>query len=404
MPFGDATTRLPAEPIRVLRVIARLNIGGPAIHVTLVTAGLDKNRYTSWLVTGTENPGEGSMVDYAHARGVHPVVIPEIVGRATLTPRDLVAFVKLYRLMRRLKPHIVHTHTAKPGFLGRVAARLAGVPVIVHTYHGHVLQGYYGQVKTAALRRMERWLARLSDQLVAVSRQVKRDLVSYGIADADRIIVVPLGLELSPYLDVQRHSGTLRREFGWASDEQLVGIVGRIFPIKNHALFLDAAARVACRLPRSRFVVVGDGVLREEMQQQAGRLGLGNRVVFTGWRRDLPRLYADLNVLVVSSENEGTPVSAIEAMASGCPVVATKVGGLTDLLDDGVTGLLVPPRDAEALADAIESVLTNGAMASAFRVAGRSSVRRRFRSDRLVADLEHLYEDLLKRRVVLKRA
>jgi lipopolysaccharide/colanic/teichoic acid biosynthesis glycosyltransferase/glycosyltransferase involved in cell wall biosynthesis len=381
--------------IKILRVIARMNVGGPAIHVVNLTAGLDPTRFDSRLVTGTENPGEGSLLDLALAHGIEPVVIPEIVGQATLKPRDLKALVALYRLIRRERPHIVHTHAAKPGVLGRVAARLAGVPVVVHTFHGHILHGYYGPVMTWLLRRMERMLAHRSDRIIAVSEHVKQDLVRYDVAPPDKISVIPLGFDLRPFLDSGEHRGALYRELGLTNGVRLIGIVGRIFPIKNHRLFLDAAARVAVEERSARFVVVGDGVLRPEMEAHARGLGIADRVTFTGWRRDLPRIYPDLDVLVVSSRNEGTPVSAIEAMASACPVVATRVGGLPDLIEDGETGHLVPSEDAPALAAAILRVLREPDTARRLAEAARAQVRERFRAERLIGDMERLYSELL---------
>ena len=380
--------------IRVLRVIARLNVGGPALHVSLLNSGMDR-RFVSWLITGTENPGEGSLRDYALARGVEPLVIPEMLGQASFAPSDVVALVKLVALVRRLRPHVVHTHTAKAGFLGRLAARVAGVPVVLHTYHGHVLSGYYGRMRSAGLRLMERFLARFSDKLIAVSDRVRDDLVSLGIAPADRFVVVPLGLDLDPMFDASRNRGAFRREFGLRSDAPLVGIVGRLFPIKNHVLFLEAAARVRVSDSDARFVVVGDGPLRASLEERTRQPDLRGRVVFTGWRHDLPKIYADLNVVVVSSMNEGTPVSAIEAMAAGCLVVATRVGGLPDLIDDGRTGILVPPNEPAMLASAVEWLLTDPVSRESMRSAASAEVRRRFMASRLVTDLQQLYLDLL---------
>jgi glycosyltransferase involved in cell wall biosynthesis len=384
--------------IKVLRIIARLNIGGPAIHVVNLNNGLDPNRFESMLVSGTENPGEGSMLDYALSHGVQPIVISEIVGEATFKPRDSKALFKLYRLIRRERPHIVHTHTAKAGFLGRLAARLAGVPVILHTYHGHVLHGYYSPLKTQLLRRMENALARVTNRIVAVSAQVKNDLVAYGIASADKITVIPLGFDLDPFLSCEQYRGEFRRELGLNDGTRLVGIVGRIFPIKNHRLFLDAASRVVAIGNAIRFVIVGDGILRFEMENYARELGISDRVIFTGWRRDLPRIYADLNVLVVSSDNEGTPVSAIEAMASGRPVVGTRVGGLPDLIVAGETGHLVPPKDPQALGNTILHLLHSPGEAARFGRAGQAIARDRFALGRLISDTENLYLHLLKER------
>jgi glycosyltransferase involved in cell wall biosynthesis len=383
---------------KVLRIIARLNIGGPAIHVVNLTAGLDPARFEQVLVVGTESPTEGSMLDHALSHGVQPVQIPEMVTDFSLKPRDLTALNKLYRLMRQEQPLIVHTHTAKAGLLGRVAARLARVPIVIHTYHGHVLQGYYSPLKNTLVRRMEQSLALLSNRLVAVSEQVKEDLVHYGVAPAAKIEVIPLGFNLAPFLEARTQRGQLRQEYALDRRARLIGIVGRLFPIKNHRLFLDAAARVAAQEPAARFLVVGDGELRSALEQQAQALGIADRVLFTGWRRDLPRIYADLDVLVVSSDNEGTPVSAIEAMAAGCPVVATRVGGLPDFITDGDTGVLVPPRDLNKLATAIVYLLDNPQTAGRIAQTAQPMVRERFTVQRLLANVDQLYSQLLMQR------
>jgi len=381
--------------VKIVRIIARLNIGGPALHVVNLNKGLSSDRFESLLVTGSPNPVEGSLLDYAQENGVRPLIIPEMVGEASLRPRDIKAFFRLYRIFQMERPQIVHTHTAKAGFLGRLAARLAGVPCIVHTYHGHVLNGYYGPAKSWLLKLMERGLARITDRLVAVSELVKEDLITYGVAPPEKISVIPLGFDLKPFFDCRSLKGEFRRELGLDLDDTLVGILGRIVPIKNHRLFLESAARVVEQDSTVRFVIVGDGILKVELEGYAQDLHISEQVIFTGWRRDLPRIYADLDVLVVSSNNEGTPVSAIEAMASGCPVVATRVGGLPDIIKDGETGYLVPARQSQPLAAAIVRVIENAQAAEQMGRSGRFSVKEKFSLDRLVSDTEALYEELL---------
>jgi len=361
---------------------------------------LDSDRYEQLLVIGRESPAEGSMLDYALSRGVWPHRIQQIVTAFNLAPRDGVALKRLFSLMRLYRPHIVHTHTAKAGLLGRMAAHLAGVPIIVHTFHGHVLHGYYGPVQNWALRRMEKSLAWFSHRLVTVSEQVKKELIAYGVARADRITVIPLGLDLEPYLHAETRRGEFRREMGLSSGARLVGIVGRIFPVKNHALFLESAARIAAAEPAARFVVVGDGMLRFALEQQARELGIADLVLFTGWRSDLARIYADLDVLVVSSNNEGTPLSAIEAMAASCPVVATRVGGVPDLISDNETGRLVPPGDAEGIAGAVLELLQSPEAAQEIGRKAMISARERFDVKRLVHDVDHLYRELLDEKAI----
>jgi glycosyltransferase involved in cell wall biosynthesis len=242
---------------------------------------------------------------------------------------------------------------------------------------------------------MEQSLAHITDKIITVSERVKDELVAYGVARAEQISVIPLGFDLEPFLDARVHRGQFRREFGLDDGIKLVGIVGRIFPIKNHGLFLAAAARIVGSEPAATFVIVGDGVLRPALEQQARELGIADRVLFTGWRRDLPAIYADLDALVVSSDNEGTPVSAIEAMASACPVVATRVGGLPDIIADEETGLLVPPRNAEALSDAVLRLLNNPETARNMSRKAMLMARQRFSTRRLMTDMEHFYTQLV---------
>lgn len=386
---------------RVLRIIGRLNVGGPAIHVVNLTAGLYSDRYQSLLVAGSESEAEGSLLDFALSHHVNPIVIPEIVTAFSLTPRDGKALYKLYSLIRKEQPHIVHTHTAKAGFLGRLAARLAGVPIVVHTFHGHVLHGYYHPLKNALLRRTERWLACFSDRLITVSEEVKSELVGYRVTGPENIEVIPLGFDLKPFVDADIHRGEFRREMGFTDETKLVGIVGRIFPIKNHNLFLKSAARIAAHQPMARFIIVGDGILRSTLVQKAHELGIIDRVVFTGWRRDLPRIYADLDVLVISSDNEGTPVSAIEAMASGCPVVATRVGGLPDLITDKESGFLVRRGDADGIASAVVNLLQHPEMGKGVALNAMTAAQSRFALKRLIADMDRLYSHLLEKKSIL---
>ncbi|MFZ5918885.1 MAG: glycosyltransferase family 4 protein [Chloroflexota bacterium] len=381
--------------IQVVRIIARLNIGGPAIHTVLLTAGLDPARFQSRLVCGIVGPNEGDMLDFATARGVSPVIVPAL-GREIHLQQDGQAFLQLLKLFRRERPQVVHTHTAKAGLVGRLAARLAGVPVVVHTFHGHVFHGYFGPLKTHFFIFLERFLVRLSDGIVAVSEGQRRELAAYGIAPLDKIRVVPLGFDLTPFLTATAEDGAdWRRRVGLPEDALLVGIVGRLTGVKNHRLFLEMARRVALAVPDVWFVVVGDGELRVDLEARAGELGLAERVRFTGWVRQMAPVYAALDVVVLTSLNEGTPVTLIEGLAAGRPVVSTAVGGVPDIVADGETGLLVPTGDADALAEAIVGLLRDPARRRVMGQAGRESVRGRFAVERLIGDVERLYAELL---------
>ena len=347
----------PQRPIRVVRVIARLNVGGPAIHVALLTARIGPPAWESTLVCGQIGPDEGDMQYYAEGLGVHPLILPAL-GRELHPVRDLATLWQLVRLLRRLKPDVVHTHTAKAGFVGRIAARLAGVPVVVHTFHGHVFHGYFSPGKTRLFLLLERFTARLSSAVITLSDSLRDELCDvYRVAPRDKFRVLGLGLDLAPFAALPRKSGAFRAQWGIPADAPLIGIVGRLVPVKNHALFLAMAAQLRVRLPEARFVIVGDGELRAGLEQRVDALGLREAVTFTGWQRDLPPIYSDLDALVISSLNEGTPVSVIEALAAGCPVAATAVGGLPDLLEQGAFGALTPSQDAAALCDAVVRLL-----------------------------------------------
>lgn len=365
--------------IRVLRIIARLNIGGPALHVTNLARGLNPERFESLLVAGQIGPGEGDMSDLA--RGLHWQMIPEL-GREVAPGADAITLIKLWSLIRRYRPHIVHTHAAKAGAVGRVAARLAGAPIVVHTFHGHTFRGYWGPMAARLVVATEQGLAHLTDRLIAVSERVRDDLIAFRIAPPEKIVSIPVGLELTPFAQGKRRE---------SSGEPIVGIVGRLVPVKNQALFLEVARRLIRDGFRGRFMVVGDGELRGALQDSAA--DLGDRIVFTGWRRDLSNVYSELSVVVNTSLNEGTPVALLEAMAAGVPVVATAVGGVPDIVLDGETGWLAPSGDAEALAEGVKTALRDGQAAAA---RAREVVLARFSKERLVSDIERLYDSLLK--------
>ncbi len=382
---------------KIFRIIARLNVGGPAIHVSLLSAGLNHGRYHTTLVAGSVGAHEGDMSDLAESLGVQPVFLPEL-GREIGLKNDIRALRQLMRLMRREKPDIVHTHTAKAGTLGRLAAILARVPVKVHTFHGHIFHGYFSPGVTQAFVAIERFLARFTDRIIVLSEQQAADIADrYRIAPHEKISVIPLGFDLQGFLSAERCHGRLRAELGLPPDALIVSIVGRLVPVKNHRLFLEMAHRITATTPQAHFVIVGDGELRPAIEEQARQLGIEDRTHFLGWRRDLPAIYADTDVVALTSVNEGTPVALIEAMASRTPVVATRVGGVPDIVRHGGTGVVVEPENVDALTAAVQDLLTDPAKRESFGAAGRPFVRERFDKQRLVADMMRLYDDLVAR-------
>lgn len=380
---------------KIVRIIARLNIGGPAIHVILLSSGLDRERYETVLVKGQEGRTEGNMMALAHARNVQPLLIDRL-GRDLNPVRDLATLWRLYRVLRRERPEIVHTHTAKAGTLGRIAARLAGVPIVVHTFHGHVLSGYFGPIRSRLFTSIERLLARWSDRIISVSEACRKDLLSLGIGDENKTITIPLGLELSHFPErVPQMAGRLRERFAIPVDAPVVCHVARMVPIKRQDLLLRAIPGVWREMPDARFLLVGDGETRPVLQAQARALGLDGRLIWTGFIDQQEMIYADTDLLVLTSDNEGLPVAVIEAMASGRPVVATRVGGVPELVEEGVTGYTVPPGDPDKLAQAILKALRDRDRLRRMSLAAQRRVLEKYSADRLIRDMDHLYQLLL---------
>lgn len=388
VPAGVAAS---SDRIRVARVITRLNVGGPAIQAMLLTKRLDPARFETMLVCGVAGPREGDMLALRPEPGVSPIVLPRF-GREISLINDSRTLIELMRLFRAFRPHIVHTHLAKAGMLGRLAARLTGVPVVIHTFHGNVLSGYFGAGRSRAFALIERAMSRLSTCVAAISPGQRRELEARGIAPHDRIVDLPLGLDLEPFLGAL--PGGLRSELGLSADAPLVGIVARLVPIKRIDIFLAAAERVVARRPDVTFVVLGDGPLRPALEAHGRERALPVR--FLGWRADLPSVYADLDVVVLTSDNEGTPVSVIEALAAARAVVVTDVGGVRDIVgSDG--GRIVAPRDPDAVAQATLEVLADPALRFRLGASGRARVYPEYDASTLVRRVTGLYEDRLAR-------
>jgi glycosyltransferase involved in cell wall biosynthesis len=380
-------------PIRIALVIARLNIGGPATHVIELAAGLPRGAFEVRLFTGQVGRGERDMHYLAEAMGVVPEVLPEFSPQLGI--KDAAALWRLTNIFRDWKPEVVHTHTAKAGALGRVAARMTGVPAIVHTFHGHVLSGYFPPLIEMGFRVIEQSLALVTDQIVTLSPRLKRDLVAMRIAPAEKVSVIPLGMNLEALKVSSARRNELRNEIGVGVDESLIGIVGRLVPIKDHATFLAAAAGMVHSDDRVRFLVVGDGPLRETLVARASEMGLAEKINFLGWRQDMAQVYAALDILALSSRNEGTPVVILEAMAARIPVVATAVGGVSDIVRDRETGWLVPAEDPQALMDAWKIVLADPTETGRITARAQDEVRAQFGSARMIADISDLYTRLV---------
>jgi glycosyltransferase involved in cell wall biosynthesis len=418
--------------MKVVRIIARLNVGGPARHVVWLTAGLQGAEFESVLVAGVVPPGEDDMGYFAAEHNVEPLIIPEMSRE--ISPKDALTVWKIYRLLKRVRPDVVHTHTAKAGTVGRVAgllyrwltpAALIGRPRrcrFVHTYHGHIFHSYYGRFKTRIFLLIEKTLARLAtDRIVVISPQQLREInEEFGVGSARQFTVIPLGIDASVFADYKERRRQLRRELNAGEEDILVGIVGRLTEVKNHALFLQAAARFKEKsgskkeARRVRFVIIGDGQLRGKLEEQARELGLDdNDVLFLGTRDDPENFYPALDVVALTSLNEGTPLTLIEAMANARACIATTVGGVVDLLGEELAasqgsrgpeeatawavcerGVRVRPKDAEAFSSALARLVDDEVLRNDLGKRGRNYIIQNYSKDRLLTDVMNLYREL----------
>ena len=373
-------------------------MGGPALHVAYLTAGLEPRGYETTLVAGTLARGEESMAFVAEGLGV-PVVTINQLHREISPLRDAVAILRLARLIRARRPHILHTHTAKAGAIGRLAAVLAGParpPIIVHTFHGHVLRGYFGPVRAAGFRLLERWLARRATALVAVSPQVRDDLVSLGVAPAESFVIVRLGIALEERVSLDSAGRErMRALLGIAPQRFVVGWIGRMTGVKRTDDILLALRGLRDRGVDACLLMVGDGPDRDQTERRAKELGVVRECFFLGYQDDVTGFLAAFDAFVLPSGNEGTPVSAIEALGAGRPVVATRVGGVPDVVRDGVDGYLVEAGDVAGLAEALARLAADPELRDRMGAAGRERVLPRYAVERLIDDVDRLYRSLL---------
>lgn len=398
--------------MKIVRIIARLNVGGPARHVVWLTKNLQGEEFQSVLLTGTVPDGEEDMSYFAAQNGVSPIYIEEMSRE--LSPKDIVSLWKVFRLMWREKPDIVHTHTAKAGTVGRVAGffyrLLARKPVkLIHTFHGHVFHSYYGARKTKIFLLIEKTLARLTDKIIVISEQQKKEINGkFGVGKEKQFQIVPLGIDLSPFEKADAKKHILREEIGAGEDEILIGFVGRLTEIKNIPLILKAAniykEKRRETSPKLRFLIIGDGHLREALKAESANLDVGDVVYFLGNRNDAEIFYAGLDIVALSSLNEGTPLSLIEAMANGKTFVSTKVGGVVDLMGktleekENLTiaerGIGVVSENAEAFYDGLIHLASDAGLRKTLGANGKKFVYENYSKERLTTDIINLYRDL----------
>lgn len=400
--------------MKIVRIIARLNVGGPARHVVWLTRNLQSEKVNSVLLAGSIPEGEEDMSYFAAQNGVKPIYIKEMSRE--LSARDAISLWKVFKRLLTEKPDIIHTHTAKAGTIGRAAGFLYKWLTfrkvkIVHTYHGHVFHSYYGNLKTKFFLAIEKTLAILTDKIIVISRQQFEEIhQKFGVGKASQFKIVPLGIDFEPFQNADDKRETLRRELGVDDETLLVGLVGRLTEIKNHEMFLRVAAlykqETRQNFPKLKFIIVGDGHLRKELEEKAVSLKIDDVVRFIGNRNDTDVIYAGLDIVALTSLNEGTPLSLIEAMANERAVISTEVGGVVDLLGgekerrEGLTvcerGIKTNPDDAESFYKGLTLLAENKSLREELRRNGRDFVYSNYSKERLINDLELLYGDLMK--------
>lgn len=396
---------------RILRIHNRLIIGGPTLNVLNLTKYLQPD-FETLLIVGEKEPHEQDAGEMAARMGITPVVVPEM-GRSIHPLKDYNTYTQLKKIINDFKPDIVHTHAAKPGAVGRFAASACDVPVIVHTYHGHVFHSYFTKAKTQVFLNIERALAKRTDSLIAISEQQKRELTrDFRIAKPYKFNIVPLGFDLDRFCnDHEAKRKAFRQEFDIKDDEIAIGITGRLVPVKNHSLFLEGIAHILKNSNRKiRAFIIGDGETREEIEAKAitlnipytkfGEQHIPHRpLTFTSWRTDIDVINAGLDIICLTSLNEGTPVSLIEAQASNKPLVSTRVGGIQDIVQEGQTALLSDINDRQAFCDNLLLLVNDDTLRATLGKNGAGWVVEKFSVQRLADDFRKLYYRLLERKL-----
>ena len=388
---------------RVIHIITRLDKGGSAETTLHIVSSLNMEKYDVFLAHGLSRESNMSIMEkevvesdllLAEAKGVRVFALPSLVRRLSFK-NDLLAFINIYRLIRRIRPHIVHTHTSKAGLLGRLASFLARVPIIIHTPHGHVFHSYYGPVMTKVFVFAEKILSFMTDKITALTNRERDEHLEEGIASIEKYVVIHSGVMLDRLMNMNIDAGAGRSEFGIAQDSNVIGVVGRLVPIKGHKYLVSAAKRIIKEFRNTVFVFVGDGYLSSRLERQAESVGVRKNIIFTGWRKDAVEILDLFDILVLPSLNEGMGKVLVEGMALGKPIIASNVGGIIDLVRNGENGILVPPGDSDALGEAILQLLKDKNLSEKLGKNGKAMVYPEFDASVMVKQIEDLYESLL---------
>jgi glycosyltransferase involved in cell wall biosynthesis len=390
---------------KVLRILNRFNLGGPTYNAAYLSRYLS-NDFETRLIGGEKDPSEGSSLYMTENLGLKPEVIKGM--KREISPvNDYRSYRKIRSIIQEYRPQIVHTHASKAGAIGRLAAIHERVPIIVHTYHGHVFHSYFGRMKSGFYRSIESWLGKRSDAIVAISDLQKQEICEeYGVVDADKTTVIPLGFDLNRFtVNREENRKAFRSRFELSDDIIAIGIIGRLVPVKDHHLFLKAAKEVLAKTNQPvRFFIIGDGESRQDLEFFADQLNLSrgtpddphHDVVFTSWMREAELALAGLDIVCLTSKNEGTPVSLIEAQAAAKPVVSTRAGGIENVVLAGESALLSDVGDENAFAINLTQLINHPDQRSGMAGKAQDFVMQRFNYTRLCEDTESLYRQLLR--------
>lgn len=391
---------------KILRILNRFNLGGPTYNATFLTKYMAPE-FETLLIGGERDETEESSLHIPHSLGIEPLIIEEM--KRPINPiQDYKAYQKIKSIIKEYKPDIVHTHASKAGFIGRIAAYNEGVPVIIHTFHGHVFHSYFNSSTTVLFKILERYAASKSDAIIAISEKQKYELSQiHHICNEDKIAVIPLGFELEKFSEnTEEKRKSFRKHYNVADDEVVIAIIGRLVPIKNHSLFLEALKEVLEKSNRKiRAFIVGDGEDRKKIENKAAELGIDYvdalkskekaTLTFTRWIKNVDWVNAGADIIALSSLNEGTPVSLIEAQASSKPIVSTAVGGIENVVIQGETALLSDKEDVSHFARNLLNLVENDELRLIMSRKGKDFVFEHFHYKRLIKDMSNLYHHLL---------
>ena len=388
---------------KIVYIITRLDKGGSAETTLLTVSLLNRERYEVFLIHGftlesNMSPEEKEAVQHdlvmAEDKGVKVFVIPSLVRRLSFK-NDLLAFISIYRLIKQIKPHIVHTHTSKAGVLGRLAAYLAGVPIIIHTPHGHVFHSYYGLILTNIFVFAEKISSFMTNKIIALTEKEKVEHLEKGIASTEKFTIIHSGVKLDYFMNMSIDIKAKKKELGIPPGYNVVGTIGRLVPIKGYKYLISDAKMIVEEIDKPVFVIVGDGYLKLELEKYAEDVGVRKDIIFTGWRSDSSDILCLFDIFVLPSLNEGMGRVIIEAMTLGKPVVASSVGGILDLIKEGENGILVPPRDPDSLGKALLQLIRNKDLAEELGENGKAMVYPEFDISVMLKKIDGLYESLL---------